>query len=228
MWRLMGVSCSLVIRRAVCPLGDSVSRFQAAEGWCGGGVSIWAQLLGLRSELDDIWKHLGSVSSGCEREDGRPARGPKRQRERFCLSLLVVFKQLALGQEQRSHETRLWLVDVGTRTVSISSRFLHVSLKNLKRVTHFLKEPSRPIDLDINGWKRVVSKKAVEMGNSSYSEVNIQYIVGPLRMAVFGNGLTHELVDHKDSTAYRMERAQLVGRSHIKGGVIGIMTGILI
>lgn len=66
------------------------------------------------------------------------------------------------------------------------------------------------------------------MGNSSYSEVNIQYIVGPLRMAVFGNGLTHELVDHKDSTANWMERAQLVGRSHIKGGIIGIMTGILI
>lgn len=54
------------------------------------------------------------------------------------------------------------------------------------------------------------------MGNSSYSKVSIHYIEGPLRMAVFGNGLTHELVDHKDSTANWMERAQLVGEATLK------------
>lgn len=87
------------------------------------------------------------------------------------------------------------MVDVGARTVMNPSSFLHVSLKIFE--THFVKEPSRPIDLDINGSKRVLSKKQnnnVEIGNGSLSKVNTPYIAGPKRMAVFGKGLTHELL----------------------------------
>jgi len=92
------------------------------------------------------------------------------------------------------------LVDVGARTVPNPSSFLHTSLKILQPETHFIKEPSRPIDLDINGSKRVVSKKQnnnVKIGNGSLSKVNTPYIANPKRMAVFGNYLTHEL-DHED------------------------------
>lgn len=89
------------------------------------------------------------------------------------------------------------MVDVGARTVTNPSSFLHVSLKILQQETHFVKEPSRPIDLNINGSKRVVAKKQnynVEIGNGSLSKVNTKYIAGPKRMAVFGKGLTHELL----------------------------------